>query len=154
MHCPRAPSPATDQAIAASEEPHQEPHTSRRRILIADDNRDAAESLAMLLELEGFAVTIAHDGAHALAAFEAGQPRIVLLDIGMPKIDGYEVARRIRRHPGGRAVVLIAVTGFGQSGDKARARAAGFDHHMTKPLELEQLSALLADAAQDRPVIG
>jgi CheY-like chemotaxis protein len=150
MHCPLAPAPAIEDPASTSPHlPSPESHISQRRILIADDNQDAAQSLAMLLELEGFEVTIAHDGAHALAVFETEQPRFALLDIGMPKIDGYEVARRIRRHARGSAVVLIAVTGWGQATDKARARAAGFDHHLTKPIELEQLSALLADVGRE-----
>jgi CheY-like chemotaxis protein/two-component sensor histidine kinase len=114
-----------------------------RRVLIADDNRDAAESLAMLLELDGHEVTVAHDGHEALAAFQSMQPEFALLDIGMPKLNGYEVARQVRRGTLGRAVTLIAVTGWGQDSDKAQALAAGFNHHFTKPIEPERLSALL-----------
>jgi PAS domain S-box-containing protein len=114
-----------------------------RRVLIADDNRDAAESLAMLLSLEGHEVTVVHDGQQALAAFQTVQPEFALLDIGMPVVSGYDVARRVRQSSLGRAVTLIAITGWGQDGDKARALAAGFNHHFTKPIEPELLSDLL-----------
>jgi PAS domain S-box-containing protein len=114
-----------------------------RRVLIADDNRDAADSLAMLLQMEGHDVTVAHDGKEALEAFERVNPDVALLDIGMPEMSGYEVARRVRQNPHGRAVTLIAVTGWGQDSDKAQALAAGFNHHFTKPVEPERLSALL-----------
>jgi PAS domain S-box-containing protein len=114
-----------------------------RRILIADDNRDAAESLAMLLSLEGHEVTVVHDGQQALAAFQTARPEFALLDIGMPVLSGYEVARQVRQGSLGRAVTLVAITGWGQDGDKARALAAGFNHHFTKPIEPEMLSELL-----------
>jgi CheY-like chemotaxis protein/anti-sigma regulatory factor (Ser/Thr protein kinase) len=115
-----------------------------KRILLADDNRDAAESLAIILRLEGHEVHLAHDGPAALAAFEANKPDVALLDIGMPRANGYEVARQIRAEPGGRDVLLIAITGWAQDSDKARSRAAGFDHHLTKPIEPQSLIELLA----------
>lgn len=115
----------------------------KRRVLIADDNRDAAESLATLLRMEGHDVTVVHDGQDALAAFNTMQPEVALLDIGMPELNGYEVARRVRQGSLGRAVTLIAVTGWGQDSDKARALAAGFNHHFTKPVEPERLAELL-----------
>jgi PAS domain S-box-containing protein len=114
-----------------------------RRVLIADDNRDAAESLALLLSLEGHEVTVVHDGQQALAAFQTARPEFALLDIGMPLLSGYEVARQVRQGSLGRAVTLVAITGWGQDGDKARALAAGFNHHFTKPIEPEMLSELL-----------
>jgi signal transduction histidine kinase len=117
--------------------------TVRRRILVADDNRDSAETLAMLLRIEGHDVTIAHDGESALAAFSRCAPEIALLDIGMPGINGYEVASRIRQCATGGAVKLIAVTGWGQESDKQRALAAGFDHHLTKPVDPRELQRLL-----------
>jgi PAS domain S-box-containing protein len=115
----------------------------KRRVLIADDNRDAAESLAMLLRMDGHEVTLAYDGAEAIAALKTQLPEVALLDIGMPGLDGYEVARRVRRGSLGRAVTLIAVTGWGQDADKAQALAAGFNHHFTKPIEPQQLMELL-----------
>ena len=116
---------------------------SQRRILIADDNRDAAESLAILLRLEGHEVTVAHSGGEALARFNTLLPEVAILDIGMPELDGYEVARQVRQQSLGHAVILIAVTGWGQESDKARALAAGFNHHFTKPIEPVELSQLL-----------
>jgi PAS domain S-box-containing protein len=116
---------------------------TRRRVLVADDNRDSAETLAMLLRGDGHEVMIAHDGAAALAAFGGFAPDIVLLDIGMPGPNGYEVARQIRQGRVGAKVKLIAITGWGQEGDKERAYAAGFDHHLTKPVDTRQLSRLL-----------
>jgi PAS domain S-box-containing protein len=114
-----------------------------KRILLADDNRDAAESLAILLRLEGHEVDLAHDGAAALSRFAERRPDVALLDIGMPEQNGYEVARRIRASEHGGHVLLIAVTGWAQDADKAQSRAAGFDHHLTKPVEPETLIGLL-----------
>jgi PAS domain S-box-containing protein len=119
------------------------PPIVRRRVLIADDNGDVVESLAMLLRMDGHEVTVAHDGPQALAEFETFQPDFVLLDIGMPGMDGYEVARLMRDRHLDRKVILIAVTGWGQDRDKSRAKAAGFDHHFTKPLDLGHLRKLL-----------
>jgi PAS domain S-box-containing protein len=117
-----------------------------RRILIADDNCDAAESLAVLLRLEGHEVSVVRNGRDALAKFETLLPEVAVLDIGMPELDGYEVARQIRQHPSGRAALLIAVTGWGQEADKSRALAAGFNHHFTKPMQPEDLIMLLRSA--------
>ncbi len=117
-----------------------------KRILLADDNRDAAESLAILLRLEGHDVDLAHDGETALRKYAERRPDVALLDIGMPKGNGYEVARRIRAD-GGQGVLLIAVTGWAQDSDKAESRAAGFDHHLTKPIEPEALIGLLGGSA-------
>jgi CheY-like chemotaxis protein len=116
----------------------------RRRVLIADDNRDAAESLAMLLQMEGHEVTVVHDGHEAVAAFERVRPDAALLDIGMPGLNGYEIAQLIRRAPYGREVILVAVTGWGQDSDKVQATQAGFNHHFTKPVEPDAITALLA----------
>jgi two-component system CheB/CheR fusion protein len=109
------------------------------RILIADDNRDAAESLSMLLKLSGHDIRIAHAGGEALAVAHEFRPQIGIVDIGMPDMDGYEVARRIRHEAWGEKILLIAVTGWGQADDKRRALAAGFDRHMTKPVDPEEL---------------
>ena len=115
-----------------------------KRILLADDNRDAAESLAILLKLEGHEVDLAHDGVSALRSFAEHQPDVALLDIGMPGKNGYEVAQQIRAN-GRKDVLLIAVTGWAQDSDKAQSRAAGFDHHLTKPVEPETLIGLLSE---------
>jgi CheY-like chemotaxis protein len=115
-----------------------------KRILLADDNRDAAESLALILRLEGHDVELAHDGHSALQLYARLRPDVALLDIGMPKANGYDVARQIRAAPDGHGVLLIAITGWAQDSDKAQSRAAGFDHHLTKPIEPDTLIGLLA----------
>jgi CheY-like chemotaxis protein/two-component sensor histidine kinase len=117
--------------------------TPTKRILLADDNRDAAESLAIILRLEGHHVDLAHDGASALELFAARAPNVALLDIRMPKSNGYEVARQIRAAPEGKDVLLIAITGWAQDSDKAQSRAAGFDHHLTKPIEPDAVIGLI-----------
>lgn len=122
-----------------------------RRIVVADDNFDAAESLARLLRLYGHEVWIAHDGAEAVRMVDAYQPEIVLLDIGMPKLNGYEAAREIRKHPGGRRRILVAVTGWGQEADRRRAAEAGIDHHIVKPVEERTLVEVLFSSARERP---
>jgi len=117
---------------------------SRRRVMVVDDNRDAAESLGMLLEMENCTVSVAFDGLQALGALEAFKPDIVLLDIGMPGMDGYELARRIRATPMGSELVLVALTGWGQADDKKRAMDAGFDEHLTKPVDPDLLARVIA----------
>jgi signal transduction histidine kinase len=117
---------------------------SGHRILLADDNQDALESLAALLQCDGHEVHTAGDGAQALEVAAQCRPHVVLLDIGMPKLDGYEVARRIRAEPWGKAAVLIALTGWGQDEDRRRSREVGFDSHLVKPLDPEALSAMLS----------
>jgi signal transduction histidine kinase len=114
-----------------------------RRILVADDNSDALESLAQLLELGGHEIHKAADGVQALEAATRVRPDLVLLDIGMPGMDGYEVARRIRSQPWGREATLVALTGWGQETDRKRSREAGFDSHCIKPLDLQHLFTLL-----------
>jgi CheY-like chemotaxis protein len=114
----------------------------KRRVLVADDNVDAGESLAMLLRLDGHEVELANNGAQAVELFERMRPEIAILDIGMPGLNGYEVAQRIRQKAK-KDVTLIAVTGWGQEADKARAAESGFDHHFTKPVEPAVLSALV-----------
>jgi len=114
------------------------------RILIVDDNRDSAESLGMLLKLAGHFVRIAFDGPAAIESARAFQPRIMLLDIEMPDMSGYEVARRIRELPSTKNVSLVAMTGYASDADRRRCRDAGFDHHLVKPVDLEALQRLLA----------
>ena len=115
----------------------------KRRILVADDNSDALESLATLLELGGHEVVTANNGALALECAERHRPEVALLDIGMPMLDGYEVARRIRVQPWGQKVTLVALTGWGQDSDRRRSREAGFDSHLVKPLDMDKLTELL-----------
>jgi PAS domain S-box-containing protein len=116
----------------------------RRRVLIVDDNRDAAESLSMLLELSGHEVRVAHLGQTALSLAQSLRPDIALLDIGMPDLSGYEVARALRLEPWATDLQLIALTGWGQDEDRRRALEAGFDYHLTKPVDLDQLQHLMA----------
>jgi CheY-like chemotaxis protein len=117
--------------------------TRLRCILIADDNRDSAETLAALLRMEGHEVTSVHDGPVALSVFGELQPDVALLDIGMPGLTGYEVARKMRQSAPHSPLTLIAITGWGQDIDKERAYAAGFDHHLTKPVDPQRLAELL-----------
>jgi signal transduction histidine kinase len=133
-----------------SPEDHAEVPRSRdgpavsRRILLADDNADALESLATVLRLRGHEVYSAPNGAIALETATRHMPEVALLDIGMPLLDGYEVARRIRAQEWGKSVTLVALTGWGQESDRRRSREAGFDTHLVKPLDLDRLTALLA----------
>jgi signal transduction histidine kinase len=119
----------------------------RSRALIIDDNRDAAATMSMFVQELGGASMTAHDGGSGLEAMEAFHPDIVFMDIGMPGLDGYEVCRRIRQMPSQRHVVLVAVTGWGQAQDKRRALEAGFDAHLTKPVDPDAVAQLLAGAA-------
>ncbi|HYX23421.1 MAG TPA: ATP-binding protein [Thermoanaerobaculia bacterium] len=135
-----APAPAPSQPGA---EPRS-PSGARRRILIADDNPDSVEVLSLVLEHAGYEVRTAHDGLEAVRAAATFRPEVALLDIGMPGLNGYEAAQRIREQSGGWDMVLVAITGWGQEGDKRRAREAGFDHHLTKPVDPADLQKLLA----------
>jgi PAS domain S-box-containing protein len=114
-----------------------------RRVLVVDDNRDSAESLALLLSLKGHEIRCAHDGQEALELADAFLPELVLLDIGMPHMNGYEVAKRIRAQSWGRDATLVAITGWGQAEDKRRASEAGFDHHLVKPIDSQELTKLV-----------
>jgi PAS domain S-box-containing protein len=136
------PSPPDVPADKSALEP-----PSSFRVLVVDDNVDAAESLATLLELEGHETRIAHDGEAAVRVAAEFLPRVIFLDIGMPGKDGYQVARELRSHAATRDATLVALTGWGAQEDRARSRNAGFDHHLTKPASLESVEALLAHIA-------
>jgi DNA-binding response OmpR family regulator len=116
-------------------------------VLVVDDNADAADSLAMLLQVRGDEVRVAYDGEEALAAEDEFLPHVILLDIGMPKLSGYEVAKRVRelRGPG---VLIVAITGWGPEDDRPRARDAGFDHHFTKPVDYAVLLDIIDSQAR------
>jgi len=116
---------------------------SQRRILVVDDNRDSADSLAMLLEITGNQTYLAHDGVEALESIEKYRPEVVLLDIGLPKLDGHEVCRRVREQPWGKDIRIIALTGWGQEDDRRRSEEAGFNGHLVKPVDYDKLLALL-----------
>lgn len=115
------------------------------RILLVEDNKDTAESLQMLLELLGHRVCVVHDGAAGVAAARASAPDVMLVDIGLPGMDGYEVAKLVRAEKGLERVVMVALTGYGRDEDRRRALAAGFDHHLVKPVNPDALSALVAE---------
>jgi CheY-like chemotaxis protein len=121
-----------------------------RRILVVDDNRDSAESLAMLLSLAGHEVRTANDGLAALDAARAFKPRVVLLDLGMPRLNGYDAARAIRAEPWGSDLVLIALTGWGQEEDKRRTAEAGFNAHLIKPVDHIAFEELLTSLDVDQ----
>ena len=114
------------------------------RILIVDDNRDGADSLAMMLRVIGNDTRTAYDGLEGVTVAEEYRPDVLLFDIGLPKLNGYEACRRIREQPWGKGVVLIAVTGWGQDEDRRRSHEAGFDYHLVKPVEPPALMKMLA----------
>ena len=115
-------------------------------MVVADDNRDAAESLGMLLEQLGASVQVAYGGRAALAALDREAADAAIIDLGMPEVDGFEVARRLRLDPGRRNMTLIALTGWGQHRDREATHRAGFDHHLIKPPDVERLVACLRAA--------
>jgi len=143
IRLPLAP-PSTVSEHPASEPGARAGAAEPLRILVADDNQDNAESLALLLQMMGHEVRTELDGARAVETAEAFQPQVVLLDLGMPQLNGYEAARRIRALPGGDEVVLIAQTGWSQPEDRQRSKDAGFDHHVVKPIPARALEKLLA----------
>jgi CheY-like chemotaxis protein len=125
----------------------RQPTSPRPRVLVVDDNNDAAEMLAEALAVLGCETEVAYDGPSALEAAKRFRPRVVFLDIGLPVMDGYEVARRMRRDSGLLPLRLVAVTGYGQASDRRKARDAGFDEHVVKPIDLDALPDLLAPQA-------
>jgi CheY-like chemotaxis protein len=136
---------AAEQKSTSTPRPDDRPRSAvtPRRVLVVDDNRDAAISMSMLLKYLGSDVRVAFNGDEALAAIAEYKPAVVLLDIGMPGMDGYEVARRIREQSEFDDVTLIALTGWGQEDDRRRSQSAGFDHHLTKPADMGAIEALL-----------
>jgi signal transduction histidine kinase len=141
----RLPVLTVDPEVPPAESPPAFEHSPvKLRVLVADDNHDAAESLAMLLRLSGHTTHTAYDGQAALQAAATHRPEVIFLDIGMPKLNGYEVAQRIRQQPWGRDIVLVAVTGWGQEEDRRRTEEAGFNHHLVKPVEHHAVLRLLA----------
>jgi two-component system CheB/CheR fusion protein len=140
----RLPLLESEPALGVASEEAPPRHDAKLRILIADDNRDAAESLALLLRLEHHDVQVAHDGRSALSLTQTFHPNVVLLDIGMPELDGYEVARALRQEPATAGICLIALTGRGREEDARQAMEAGFDFHLRKPCELADLRGMIA----------
>ncbi len=141
VQLPVAPAPAGDVPGPGEE---VKPEAQRERLLIVDDNVDAADALRMNLEQAGYTVEVAHTGAEAMAAFRAMRPEVVVLDLGLPDLSGVDVARAIRGRPEGRDVVLIALTGWGRDEDRARTAEAGFDEHLTKPVDALVLLQVIA----------
>ncbi len=138
------------QEPARPGEDEQPKPVTTRRILIVDDNRDSADSLAMLLKIMGNEVGTAYDGEQAVEAAGALRPDVVLLDIGMPKLNGYDACRRIREQPWGQGMFLIALTGWGQEEDRRRTEEAGFDQHIVKPVDPAALMKLLASLSAEQ----
>ena len=132
--------PAASDVAAAT----TRPPARQRRVLVVDDNRDITSTMGMVLEIEGYEFALAHDGVEALEVAEAFRPQAAFVDIGMPGMDGYQVAARLRGTDWGRDMLLIATTGWGQQEDKQRALDAGFDLHLTKPVSPDELANLLA----------
>jgi len=148
IRLPALPASSLEPSAAATPVKAQPVAAGRRRILVVDDNTDSAESLALLLGFWGHEVLIAHDGLSGIEKAQTFCPEIVLLDIGLPKLDGYSVAQRLRQQASLAKTVLIAMTGYGQEEDRRRTREAGFHHHLVKPVDVEELERLLA--APDR----
>jgi PAS domain S-box-containing protein len=145
---------AAGAACPGAAAPGQVTHTAPApvRILVVDDNKDAAETLTMALELSGCEALVAHTAGAALAAAQDFRPAVALLDIGLPDMNGYELARRLRLMPGGAGMTLIAATGWGQDKDRQLAFEAGFDHHLTKPIDFDRLRLLLGSRPGSSPV--
>ena len=115
------------------------------KVLVADDNRDAAESLGMLLSMAGYSVLVAHSGAEALTLALRERPDVLILDIGMPELSGYDVARGVRQQEWGKQTLLLAISGWDQRQDREASAAAGFDVHLSKPAKPERVEELLAE---------
>src|SRR5690606_22267858 len=150
---PLAPPERADAVASAGVQAGDEPAgatAARLRIVVVDDNRDAADALASLLELLGADVTVAYGGESALDAIRERRPRLALVDLGMPVVDGFELARRVRSDPTLDGVSLVALSGWGQDEDRRKSRAAGFDRHLVKPVDRGVLEELLAALGERR----
>jgi two-component system CheB/CheR fusion protein len=149
----RLPAPAGGPRTEAGDRPQKGPGLAgpARRVLVVDDNRDAADSLGALLGLAGQDVRVVYDGPSALALAATFRPEVAFLDVGMPGMDGHELARRLRREPGLERAVLVALTGWGQEEDRRRTRDAGFDHHLVKPASTAALQQVLAEVRPPLP---
>jgi signal transduction histidine kinase/CheY-like chemotaxis protein len=142
VRLPALPASATLDEIATPVPATSEPRVSRR-VLVVDDNTDNAELLRILLEEEGHETYMAHDGVEGLAAAERLRPDVVLMDLGLPRIDGLDACRRIREQPWGKRILVIAITGWGQDVDRRKSQEAGFDHHLVKPVDARAITALM-----------
>jgi signal transduction histidine kinase/DNA-binding response OmpR family regulator len=140
------PKPAGGSAVSGLNSELRTPHSAMKRVLLVEDNPDGAETLSTLLRLAGHEVRVASDGPAAVAAAAEYRPDVAVVDIGLPGMDGYEVARRLRADPATRRAVLVAATGYGRDDDRRRAAEAGFDHHMVKPVDPAALARVVAAA--------
>jgi len=136
-----SPQAAEPQDLTTEEGPAPTP----TRILVVDDNRDAADTLAVLLQLDGVETLTAHDGHDCLQKVIAFRPEVILLDLGLPEMSGYDACRRIREYPWGRQILVIALSGWGQTSDHQKSRDAGFDSHLVKPVDHEKLMGLIKE---------
>jgi CheY-like chemotaxis protein len=135
---------SAEAAETLSTAPQDDAPLRLRRVLVVDDNHDAADSLGMLLQFLGAEVIVVHDGYAALEAMKSFRPAVVLLDLGMPGMNGLEVARRMREDPQAKAMTLVALTGWGQREDRRRTSEAGFDYHLVKPADVGTLQSILS----------
>jgi CheY-like chemotaxis protein len=142
--------PAEAPAAGAANDAHVAPDNGNLRVLVVDDNADAAQMLAALLEVQGHAVSVEYDARGALARARTEHPDVLLLDIGLPDMDGYELARRLRAQPENAHATLVALTGYGQNQDREEAQQAGFDHYLVKPADLNEVNDVLAQAEARR----
>ncbi len=136
---------STYSMITTLSQEHRDQDGDQTRVVVVDDNQDAANVLALTLKLLGNDVRTAYDGFAAIELAESFRPHAMLLDIGMPRMDGYETARRLRRLPSNPSIILLALTGWGQEEDRRNAHEAGFDHHLVKPVDPMSLHQLLRD---------
>jgi CheY-like chemotaxis protein len=150
IRLPAARGEATEAVNEATASPASPGATVHLRILVVDDNQDAATMLALGLVKVGHSVRVFHDAPSALAEVEGFAPDVAVLDIGLPEMDGYELAERLRRAPGLERLHLVALTGYGQEGDRLRSAAAGFDVHLVKPVTWTRVNAVLAGFAAER----
>ncbi len=144
VRLPAVPGPAEAAQKPSDGDKVMSRSARQRRILVVDDNRDAADSLVRMLRMAGHETATAYDGLEAIQAAATFRPNVILLDIGLPKMNGFEVARSVREQSWGKDMAVFALTGWGQEEDKRRALEAGFDHHLTKPVDPLALEKLLA----------
>jgi CheY-like chemotaxis protein len=142
----RLPALETHSERVTEDDPEEGPAANGfgRRILVVDDNQDSARSMAKVLKLRGHEVRTARDGVEAVEAVDEFRPEVILMDVGMPRLNGYEATRRIREQPWGQFVTIIALTGWGQEGDRVQSRKAGCDGHLVKPVDICDLEKLLS----------
>jgi len=138
------PAPAVERAQPPRAPEPAETTSDARRVLVVDDNRDAADALAMLLQTYGHEVRVAYDGHDGVRAARTFRPDLVLMDIGLPGLNGYDAARAMRSEPWSHRVTLVALTGWGQDEDRRRSQEAGFDHHLVKPVDFDEVLQILA----------